>query len=145
MDTVREGFGDKRVASARRLEQRHRTVAVLHVGRVDEQAERSTIGVDHGVALAAKDLLRRIGSQKVGDGKGGGSEIAMKVGISMPLLSHDWRVVVRERRGHAPILLPRPGALEGALEHVWPRRALRSMLPVGGDHRSLSGPFPRLM
>ncbi len=65
-----------------------------------------------------------------------GSQIAMKAGISMALLSHHWRVladagvVVRERRGQRQFCSLDPEVLEGALEHVWPRRALRSMLPA---------------
>jgi hypothetical protein len=41
-------------------QQRHGTVATLHIGPVNKQAEWPTIGIDHRVTLAAKDLLARI-------------------------------------------------------------------------------------
>lgn len=37
----------------------HGAIAVLHVGRMDEQFERSTIGIDHGMTLSPFDLLSR--------------------------------------------------------------------------------------
>ena len=65
-----------------------------------------------------------------------GSQIAMKAEISMALLSHHWRVladagvVVRERRGQRQFCSLDYETLEDALRGVWPRRALRSMLPA---------------
>ena len=63
-----------------------------------------------------------------------GSEIAAKAGISLALLSHHWRVladagvVTRVRRGQRQYCSLDFDAVGDALEHVWPRRALRSML-----------------
>lgn len=63
-----------------------------------------------------------------------GSDIAMKTDISMALLSHHWRVladagvVKRVRRGQRQFCSLDYEALADACEHVWPRRALRSML-----------------
>ena len=65
-----------------------------------------------------------------------GSQIAMKADISMALLSHHWRVltdagvVTRVRRGQRQFCSLDYEAVGDAFEHVWPRRALRSMLPA---------------
>ncbi len=65
-----------------------------------------------------------------------GSDIAMKAEISMALLSHHWRVlsdagvVTRVRRGQRQFCSLDYEAVGDAFEHVWPRRALRSMLPA---------------
>ena len=49
---VGEGAFDERMPPPRLLEQRHRAVAILHISRVDQQFERASIGVDHGMTLA---------------------------------------------------------------------------------------------
>jgi hypothetical protein len=54
---IGESLCDERVARAGPFQQRHRTIAVLHIGWVNEQAERPAIGVDHRVTLAPEDLL----------------------------------------------------------------------------------------
>src|SRR4051812_47425268 len=48
---------DERQQSARRLQQRDGTVAILHRGRMDLQHHASAIGIDHGVTLAPVDFL----------------------------------------------------------------------------------------
>ncbi len=63
-----------------------------------------------------------------------GSEIATRAGISLALLSHHWRVladagvVQKVRRGQRQYCSRDRDALEAAFEHLWPRRALRSMI-----------------
>ena len=42
------------------LEQRHGAIAVLHIGRVDEQLERAPVGIHHGMALAPHHLLANL-------------------------------------------------------------------------------------
>lgn len=65
-----------------------------------------------------------------------GSDIAMKAEISMALLSHHWRVlsdagvVTRIRRGQRQYCSLDYEVVGDAFENVWPRRALRSMLPA---------------
>jgi len=48
------------VPATRHLEHWHGTVAVLHVGGLDQQFQRAAIGVDHVMALAPFDLLAGI-------------------------------------------------------------------------------------
>ena len=57
---IGEGVFDERVSGRGLLEERHRAVAILHVGRVDEQFEHAPIGVDHGMTLATHHLLAGI-------------------------------------------------------------------------------------
>src|SRR6185369_7168218 len=54
---VDEGPFDEGERLARGLEQRDGAVAVLQIGAVGLQHERTAVGVDHGVTLAAFDLL----------------------------------------------------------------------------------------
>jgi hypothetical protein len=42
------------------LEQRHGAIAILNVGRVHEEFERPSVGIDHGMAFTAHHLLSRI-------------------------------------------------------------------------------------
>ena len=57
---VGESAFDEGMPQSRLLEQWHRAVAILHIGRVDEQCERTSVGIDHGVALAPHHLLARV-------------------------------------------------------------------------------------
>jgi ArsR family transcriptional regulator len=63
-----------------------------------------------------------------------GKDMAHRVGISMALLSHHWKVlsdaglVVRERRGQRQYCKVNRDALEAAFAYVWPQRRLRSVL-----------------
>ena len=64
-----------------------------------------------------------------------GSEIALRAGVSMALLSHHWNVladagvVTKVRRGQRQFCSLERDVLEAAFEHLWPRRTLRSKLP----------------
>lgn len=51
---------DEGKAAAGCLQQRDGAIAVLDLGRMTLQDQGATIGVDHGVALAAVDLLARV-------------------------------------------------------------------------------------
>lgn len=61
-----------------------------------------------------------------------GAHIAHKVGISLALLSHHWKVlcacgvVQRERRGQTQFCRLNRRAIEDAFECVWPQRRLQS-------------------
>lgn len=63
-----------------------------------------------------------------------GSQIALRAGISMALLSHHWNVladagvVQKVRRGQRQFCSLNRDALEDAFCRLWPRRALRSIL-----------------
>ena len=58
--TVSEGVFDKRMPPSRLFEQRHRAITILHVSRMDEKCERTSVGIDHGMALAPHHLLAGI-------------------------------------------------------------------------------------
>jgi DNA-binding transcriptional ArsR family regulator len=64
-----------------------------------------------------------------------GTELAVKAGISMALLSHHWKVlsdanlVTRSRRGQRQYCQLNRDVLEEAFCSVWPRRSVRSILP----------------
>src|SRR3546814_449919 len=53
---VSEGALDEGLPPPRLLKQRHRAVAVLHVGRVNEQREYAPVGIHHGMTLAPHHL-----------------------------------------------------------------------------------------
>ena len=63
-----------------------------------------------------------------------GTELAMRAGISMALLSHHWRVlsdanlVQRSRRGQRQYCSLNQDVLEDAFLTLWPRRTLRSFI-----------------
>lgn len=65
-----------------------------------------------------------------------GTQIANRVGISMALLSHHWRIlsevgiVIRERRGQRQYCKVDRDALENAFMLLWPNRRMRSDLPL---------------
>ena len=56
---------DKREGSPRRAQQVARAVAVLHVGRVDDDAQQETKRIDQDVTLAPGDFLARIKALRV--------------------------------------------------------------------------------
>ena len=56
---------DEREGSPRPAQQIARTVAVLHIGRVDGDAQQQAQRIDQDVALAAGDLLARIEALRV--------------------------------------------------------------------------------
>jgi DNA-binding transcriptional ArsR family regulator len=64
-----------------------------------------------------------------------GTQIAKRLGISMSLLSHHWRIlsdcgiVMRERRGQRQYCTVDRAALEDAFMLLWPNRRMRSMIP----------------
>jgi hypothetical protein len=62
---VGEDAFDEREGSPRGAQQVSRTVAVLHVGRVDGDAQQEAQRVDQDVALAAGDFLARIKALRV--------------------------------------------------------------------------------
>gem|GEM_PF-4806596 len=57
---VSEGKFYEGKTAARCLEQRYGAIAILHRRRVDLQRQRPAVCIDHGVPLAALDLLARI-------------------------------------------------------------------------------------
>ena len=63
-----------------------------------------------------------------------GTAMANRVGISIALLSHHWKIpteaglVVRERRGQRQYCRVNREALEAAFSLVWPQRRVRSFL-----------------
>jgi len=62
---VGEDAFDEREGSPRRAQQIARTVAVLHIGRVDDHVQQEAQRVDEDVALAAGDFLARIKALRV--------------------------------------------------------------------------------
>ena len=56
---------DERKGSPRRAQQVSRTVAILHVGRVDGHAQQEAKRIDEDVPLAAGDLLARVEALRV--------------------------------------------------------------------------------
>ena len=56
---------DERKGSPRRAQQVARTIAILHVGRVDGDAQQEAKRIDEDVALATSDLLARIEALRV--------------------------------------------------------------------------------
>ena len=56
---------DERKGSPRRAQQVARAVAILHVGRVDGDAQQEAKRIDEDVPLAAGDLLARIEALRV--------------------------------------------------------------------------------
>src|SRR3546814_3930753 len=57
---VSEGALDEGLPPPRLLKQRHRAVAVLHVGRVNEQREYAPVGIHHGMTLSPHHPLAGI-------------------------------------------------------------------------------------
>ena len=62
---VGEDAFDEREGSPRRAQQIARTVAVLHIGRVDDHVQQEAQRVDEDVALAAGDFLAGIKALRV--------------------------------------------------------------------------------
>jgi hypothetical protein len=62
---VGEDAFDEREGSPHRAQQVARTVAVLHIGRVDDHVQQEAQRVDQDVALAAGDFLARIKALRV--------------------------------------------------------------------------------
>ena len=64
--TVTEDALDEREEASRaRVEHQRRAVAILDVGRVDDDVEHQAERVDKNVPLAARDLLARIVARRV--------------------------------------------------------------------------------
>src|SRR3546814_12434023 len=51
------GARDEGMPLVRLLEQGHRAIAVLHIGRMDQYDKGATIGIDHCMAFASHGLL----------------------------------------------------------------------------------------
>jgi hypothetical protein len=62
---VGEDAFDEREGSPHRAQQVARTVAVLHIGRVDDHVQQEAQRVDEDVALAAGDFFARIKALRV--------------------------------------------------------------------------------
>lgn len=67
-----------------------------------------------------------------------GTAMASRLGISIALLSHHWKIlddaglVIRERRGQRQFCRVNREAFEAAFKFVWPQRRIRSFLPKVG-------------
>src|SRR3546814_10433074 len=53
------GARDEGMPLVRLLQQGHRAIAVLHIGRMDQYDKGATIGIDHCMAFASHGLLAR--------------------------------------------------------------------------------------